>query len=92
MRRTLAGHQPELDLKTFVQVIALQPGKIDPRDCELLALRHVLGMPLSIIAQLLRMHPYEVSNRLVWALERVSKLNHQAPLEIEKTVDFALSA
>jgi DNA-directed RNA polymerase specialized sigma24 family protein len=92
MRRTLSSHQPGLDLKTFVQVIAWQPGKIDPRDCELLALRHVLGMPLSTIAQLLRMHPYEVSNRLAWALERVAKLSHQTPAEIEKPVDLALSA
>lgn len=92
MRRTLFSHQPELDLKKFVQVIALQPGKIDPHDCELLALRHVLGMPLATIAQLLRMHPYEVSNRLAWAFERVGRLSRQAPLEIEKPADLALSA
>lgn len=92
MRRTLSSHQPGLDLKTFVRVIALQPGKIDPRDCELLALRHVLGMPLSTIAQLLRMHPYEVSNRLAWALERVAKLSRQTPPEMEKPADLALSA
>lgn len=92
MRRTLTGTQPELDLKTFVQVIARHPGKIDPRDGELLALRHVLGMPLANIAQLLRMHPYEISNRLAWALERVAKLSHQAPFEIEKPADLALSA
>jgi DNA-directed RNA polymerase specialized sigma24 family protein len=92
MRRTLFSHQPELDLKKFVQVIALQPGKIDPRDCELLALRHVLGMPLATIAQLLRMHPYEVSNRLAWAFERVGRLSRPAPLEIEKPAELALSA
>lgn len=92
MRRNLNIGQPELELKSFVQVIARHPGKIDPRDCELLALRHVLGMPLANIAQLLRMHPYEVSNRLAWALERVCKLGHRTPVEIEKPADLALSA
>jgi len=94
MRRVLTGMQPELNLKTFVHVIALQPGKIAPRDCELLALRHVLGMPLTNIAQLLRMHPYEVSNRLAWSLERVTRLSQQpAPIvEMERPAEFALSA
>ncbi len=96
VRRRMTGNAPgnrsTLDLKLFVQVIANQPGKIDPHDCELLALRHVLGMPLANIAQLLRMHPYEVSNRLAWALERVRKLSHQTPTETEKPADFALSA
>jgi len=92
MRRTIFGNQPELDLKAFVQVIARHPGKVDPRDCELLALRHVLGIPLANIAQLLRMHPYEVSNRLAWALERICKLSHQVAVAIEKPAELALSA
>ena len=92
MRRNIAGGQPELDLKLFVHVIARHPGKIDPRVCEVLALRHVLGMPLANIAQLLRVHPYEVSNRLAWALERVRKLSHPSSGEIEKPAELALSA
>lgn len=63
-----------LDLHTLVRVMVRQPGKLDPRDCELLALRHVLGLSLANIGQLLRLHPYEVSNRLSWAHERLSKL------------------
>ncbi len=95
-RRRMIGNvaaiQSALDLKTLVQVIARQPGRIDPHDCELLALRHVLGMPVANIAQLLRMHPYEVSNRLAWALERVCKLSRPTPVEVEKPADLALSA
>lgn len=63
-----------LDLHTLVRVMVRQPGKLDPRDCELLALRHVLGLSLAHIGQLLRLHPYEVSNRLSWAHERLGKL------------------
>lgn len=88
----LKGNQTGLELNLFVQVIARHPGKIDPRDCELLALRHVLGMSLASIAQLLRMHPYEVANRLAWAQERICKLSHRAPAETEKNSTFALSA
>lgn len=92
MRRNVVGDQPELDLKMLVHVIARHPGKLDPHDCELLALRHVLGMPLINIAQLLRMHPYEVSNRLAWALERVYKFSHQVHVTAEKNAELALSA
>jgi DNA-directed RNA polymerase specialized sigma24 family protein len=92
MRRTIASIRPELDLKTFVRVIARHPGKVDPRDCELLALRYVLGMPLGNMAQLLRMHPQEVFNRLSWALARVHKLGALLPVEVEKPADLALSA
>ncbi len=92
MRRTIDGVRPELNLKTFVRVIARHPGKISPRDCELLALRYVLGMPLGNMAQLLRMHPNEVSNRLAWALECVHKLSGLFPVEGEKSADLALSA
>lgn len=84
-RRRLASGclvaQPGLDLDVFVQVIARHPGKIDPRDCELLALRHVLGMSLTKIAQLLRMHPYQVADRLAWAHERVCKLSQRPVIE-----------
>jgi DNA-directed RNA polymerase specialized sigma24 family protein len=92
MTATVAGIHPRLDLNTFVRVIAQQPGKLDRHDCELLALRHVLGMSLGNIAQLLRMHPYEVANRLAWALERVNKLSRQPATEVMKTADLALSA
>lgn len=88
----MAAIQPELDLNTFVQVMARQPGKIDPRDCELLALRYVLGMSLGNIGQLLRMHPYEVSNRIAWGLERVGKLSRLAAMAGEKPAELALSA
>jgi DNA-directed RNA polymerase specialized sigma24 family protein len=81
-----------LDLKMFVSVIAHQPGKLEPRDCELLALRHVVGMPLATISHLLRMHPYEVSNRLAWALERVTALYKPPVPEIPKPADLAMSA
>ena len=64
-----------LDLHTLVRVIARHPGKLDPRNCELLALRHVLGLSLAHIGQLLRLHPYEVSNRLTWAHERLNKID-----------------
>jgi len=59
------------DLNEFVHVLALHPGKIEARDCELISLRHVLGLPLPQIGQLLRMHPYEISNRITWSRERV---------------------
>jgi RNA polymerase sigma factor (sigma-70 family) len=94
----VACSQPGLDLHTLVQVIVRYPGKLEPRDCELLALRHVLGMSLANIGQLLRMHPYEVSNRLAWARERLYKLSGQfAPVmspsaEAEKTSSFEMSA
>jgi len=91
MMANAATTPPELNLAVFVHVLAHHPEKIDPRDCELLALRHVLGMPLANIAQLLRMHPYEVSNRLAWALERVCKLSGQPPM-IEKHSDLVMSA
>ena len=63
----------EFNLLDFVRVLALQPGKIEQHDCELIALRHVLGLSLVQIAQLLRMHPYEISNRLTWSLERTKE-------------------
>lgn len=74
MHAFLPGVGGALPTHLIVRVIAHRPGEIPPRDCELLVLRHVLGMPLANIAQLLRMHPYEVSNRLVWTQERVSHL------------------
>jgi len=81
------------DLHLFVKVLARQPGKLDPRDCELLALRHVLGMPIANIAQLLRMQSNEVANRLAWALERVFKLGGCPSAETaENSPDLALSA
>ncbi len=92
MMATMSNNQPGLDLDVFVRVIARHPGKLDPRDCELLALRHVLGMSLTNIAQLLRMHPYEVANRLTWARERVCKLCHRPAAEAEKPAALALSA
>lgn len=85
--------QPRLDLWTFVTVIVRCQGKIDPRDCELLALGHVLHLPHADIARLLRMHPYEVSNRLVWARERVLKLRQQLPPCVEASrASLTLSA
>jgi len=85
--------QPSLDIKTLAHVIAVQTEKIEPRDCELLALRHVLGLSLASIAQLLRIHPYEASNRLIWARERVMKLEHQHALKTASEHPFfALSA
>jgi DNA-directed RNA polymerase specialized sigma24 family protein len=68
----------DFDLGQFVRVLALHPGKIDPLDCELVSLRHVLGLSLSRIGQLLRMHPYEISNRLAWNRERVKQLGQTA--------------
>ncbi|MET0263955.1 MAG: sigma-70 family RNA polymerase sigma factor [Rariglobus sp.] len=87
-----ADCQLGLDLKEFVQVIVRCHDKIEPRDCELLSLRHVLGMPLANIAQLLRMHPYEISNRLVWARERVLKLSRQLEPDNDSTMLFPMSA
>jgi len=72
-----AENQLGLDLKTFVQVIARCPDKIEPRDSELLSLRHVLGLSLGSIAQLLHIHPHEVSNRLLWAREHFCELSRQ---------------
>ncbi len=72
-----AENQLGLDLMTFVQVIVCCQDKIEPRDCELLALRHVLGLPLASIARLLRIHTREVSNRLVWARGHVCELGRQ---------------
>ncbi|MDF3057142.1 MAG: polymerase subunit sigma-24 [Rariglobus sp.] len=95
---TPACSLPGLDLHTLVRVIVRHPGKLDPRDCELLALRQVLGMSFVNIAQLLRLHPYEVSNRLAWAHERVCKLCEQPTAdphpstEEEKSKTLALSA
>jgi DNA-directed RNA polymerase specialized sigma24 family protein len=82
IRRQLAvkncGVPADFDLGEFVRVLALHPGKIDPRDCELISLRHVLGLSLPQIGQLLRMHPYEISNRLAWSRERVKQLGQSA--------------
>lgn len=64
-----------LSTRAIVRAITHSLGKIAPRDCELLALRHVLGMSLAAIAQLLRMHPYEISNRLALTQERVARLD-----------------
>ena len=72
-----AENQLGLDLKTFVQVIARCQDKIEPRDCELLSLRHVLCLPLGSIAQLLHIHPDEVSKRLLWAREHFCDLSRQ---------------
>lgn len=68
----------EFDLLDFVRVLALKPDKIEQHDCELIALRHVLGLPLVQIGQLLRMHPYEISNRVTWSLERLKETQSQA--------------
>lgn len=87
-----AGDSSALDLKTLALVIAALPHKIEPRDCELLALHHVLGLTPAGIAQLLRIHPYEASNRLIWARERVMKLSHQHAMNPESAHPFALSA
>lgn len=93
MAAAFAGCESGLGLHVLVQVIARQPDKIDPRDCELLALRHVLGLPLGSIAQLLRMHPYEISNRLTWARERVARLGgRSSAFAAEHASAFALSA
>lgn len=67
-----------LDLRALVRVMVRHPGKLDPRDCELVGLRHVLGLSLANIGQLLRLHPYEVANRLAWAQERLAKLDASA--------------
>jgi hypothetical protein len=69
------------DLSEFVHVLALHPGKIDPRDCELISLRHVIKLPVTQIGQLLRMHPYEISNRLIWSRERVKEVRGFISLE-----------
>ena len=90
---TAVNEHPALDLKVLASVIAALPDKIEPRDCELLALRHVLGLSLNGIAQLLRIHPYEASNRLIWARERVMKLSQQHALHSESAHPFlAMSA
>jgi hypothetical protein len=75
------SHNPsaDFDLRGFVHVLAFHPGKIDARDCELISLRHVMGLSLPQIGQLLRMHPYEISNRLTWTRERVKELHASAP-------------
>ncbi len=77
MRRRLAEtwrcRQSEFSLLDFVRVLALQPGKIEQHDCEMIALRHVIGLSLVQIGQLLRMHPYEISNRVAWSLERLKE-------------------
>lgn len=91
MNACAADDQLGIDLKAFVQVVVHYQDKVDPRDCELLALRHVLGMPLANIAQLLRMHPYEISNRLVWARERMLKLSRLLAGETDNAC-LALSA
>ncbi|TSJ77419.1 RNA polymerase sigma factor [Rariglobus hedericola] len=78
VRRMSTGNvnpAPAFNLQVFARVIATQPGKIEPRDSELLALHHVLGLAVGEIARLLRTHPYETSNRLIWARERVLKLS-----------------
>lgn len=76
--RLVAGchdnHHDDFDLAEFVHVLAFHPGKIDPRDCELISLRHVLKLSLQQMGQLLRMHPYEISNRLAWSRERVKEI------------------
>jgi hypothetical protein len=97
MRRRLGGtcrnHQGEFDLPDFVRVLALKPDKIDQHDCELIALRHVLGLPLVQIGQLLRMHPYEISNRVTWSLERLKETQSSAcPLPAPDAFAHAVSA
>lgn len=73
------GHSEDFKLREFVHVLAHHPGKIAARDCELVSLRHVLGLSLIQIGRLLRMHPYEISNRLAWSCERVKKICGTAP-------------
>jgi RNA polymerase sigma factor (sigma-70 family) len=96
VRRTSPDQERQIrdfDLGIFARVIALFPGKIEPRDCELLALRHVLGLSLNDIARLLRIHPYETSNRLIWARERIFKLGGLHPFEALRPFSpLALSA
>ncbi len=95
MRRRLAetcrGNQGEFDLLDFVRILALKPGKIEQHDCELIALRHVLGLPLVQIGQLLRMHPYEISNRVTWSLERL-KESHTQTARMPLAEEFAHAA
>ena len=78
MRRRLAEtwrcRQTEFALLDFVRVLALHPGKIEQHDCEMIALRHVIGLSPVQIGQLLRMHPYEISNRVTWSLERLKEI------------------
>lgn len=66
-------------VRAIVCLLARHPGALETRDCDLLAMRHVLGMPLANIAQLLRMHPYEVSNRLAWAQDRLACIGRESP-------------
>lgn len=97
MRRRLeetGRSQPgDFALSDFVRVLAFQPEKIGPHDCELIVLRHVLGLSLTQIGQVLRMHPYEISNRLTWSLERLKTKNpHVAPLPAHEELTHAASA
>ncbi len=46
-----------IDLREFAALIAACIHQMDPRDCELLALRHVLGLSAGEIAKLLRIRP-----------------------------------
>lgn len=67
------GDRSEFDLREFVRVLALQPGKIEQHDCELIALRHVLGLSPVQIGRLMRMSPHDISNRLVSGRERLKE-------------------
>jgi DNA-directed RNA polymerase specialized sigma24 family protein len=95
MRRRLMAsgqcHQAEFDFLEFVRVLASQPRKIEQHDCELIALRHVLGLSTVQISQLLRMHPYEISNRVTWGLERL-KETHLDSVHCSNTPEFAHAA
>lgn len=77
--QTVGCHADDFKLREFVHVLAHHPGKIEARDCELVSLRHVLGLSLPQIGRLLRMHPYEISNRLVWSCERVKQICGSTP-------------
>jgi DNA-directed RNA polymerase specialized sigma24 family protein len=82
--------QREFTLPEFVHTLAFQPERIGRHDCELIALRHVLGLSLDQIGQLLRMHPYEISNRLTWSLERLKET--KLPVFAEAPADELLQA
>jgi len=98
MRRRRLGesgrvNQRDFDLLDFVRILVLKPEKIAQQDCELIALRHVLGLPLVQIGQLLRMHPYEITNRVTWTLERIKESQTQAcPLPAPEEFAQAASA
>lgn len=67
----------EFHLAAFVHMLATRSQRINPHDCELLALRHVLGLSLVQIGQLRRMSPNEVADRLAWSRASLHKTTPQ---------------